>query len=358
MFWTEEATRAFALVLARSHPCRPLPEPVNAMTSSSFPLLTTRRHWLRNTGMAACATVTGAGLAALSGSAQAHSVGHRALLRVGDQKGNLHALLDAAGALRDLPYDIQWTEFPAAAPLAEALNAEAVDVGPIGDAPLLFNIAAGVRIKAFAVSRSDPYGTAVLVRPDSPWRSAADLKGRSIGPNRGSIGQYVALRALAQAGLGLTDAQFRFLPPAEAKLALTQGALDAWATWEPYTAIAEAAGQARVLVNGRGLSSGLSFLAATDRALSVHKAVLSDFAQRIQQAQVWSYQHMADYSATLSRIIGIPLDAARLQFERRATQWIPIDDRVLKEQQDTADFFLRSGLLRQRLDVRTTVVRM
>ena len=43
-------------------------------------------------------------------------------------------------------------EFSAAAPLAEALNGDAVDVGPIGDAPLLFALANGVPIKAIGVN--------------------------------------------------------------------------------------------------------------------------------------------------------------------------------------------------------------
>ncbi len=44
----------------------------------------------------------------------------KTVLRAGDQKGGLRALLEAAGELKDLSYDIKWTEFPAAAPLAEA----------------------------------------------------------------------------------------------------------------------------------------------------------------------------------------------------------------------------------------------
>lgn len=279
----------------------------------------------------------------------------RVVVKAGDQKGNLRALLEAADELRQLPYDIQWSEFPAAAPLAEALNAEAVDFGPIGDAPLLFAIAAGTRIKAFAVNRSDAYGTAVLVRPDSPFKTAADLKGKSIGTNRGSIGHFIALKALASAGLKPDDAQVRFLPPAEAKLALTQGSLDAWATWEPYTALAETAGHARVLVSGRGQWSGLSFLAATDKALATKRDALADLAQRVKRAQAWSYQHVPDFSATLARIIGIPVEAARLQFERRATRWIALDDQVLADQQRSADFYLQVGLLKRRLDVRPTI---
>ena len=69
----------------------------------------------------AAATVAGAWLAPAAFAQQ------RVLLRAGDQKGGLHALLDAAGELKHLPYDIKWSEFPAAAPLAEALNAGAVD---------------------------------------------------------------------------------------------------------------------------------------------------------------------------------------------------------------------------------------
>ncbi|MGA2549095.1 MAG: ABC transporter substrate-binding protein [Burkholderiaceae bacterium] len=276
------------------------------------------------------------------------------VLRAGDQKGGLHALLDAANGLQDLPYTLHWDEFPAAAPLAEALNAEAVDFGPIGDAPLLFARAAGVPIKAFAVNRSDPYGTALLVRPDSSLAGAADLKGKKIGTNRGSIGHYIALKALASAGLKLDAAEFRFLPPADAKLALTQGSIDAWATWEPYTAMAEVAGHARVLVNGRGLSSGLSFLAATEGALAKKRAALTEFATRAVRAQAWSDQHVAEFSAVLARSIGIPEAAARLQFERRAQHWIPVSEEVIADQQQTADFLHSAGLLRDRLDVRTS----
>jgi sulfonate transport system substrate-binding protein len=135
---------------------------------------------------------------------------------------------------------------------------------------------------------------------------------------------------------------------------MTQGAVDAWATWEPYTAMAETAGHARVLVNGRGLSSGLSFIAATDKAIAAKHAALQDFTLRVVRAQRWSYDHVTEYSAVLSRVTGIAPDAARLQFERRAQRWIAVDAKVLADQQATADFYLDVGLLKQRLDVKNT----
>jgi sulfonate transport system substrate-binding protein len=213
-----------------------MPQMTNRMPSAS------RRRFIAQGG--AAATIAALPAFALQARAQA-----RPLLKAGDQKGGLRALLEAAGGLEGLSYDIQWSEFPAAAPLAEALNAGAVDSGPIGDAPLIFALAAGTRVKAIGANRSDSYGTAVLVRPDSPLKGAAELKGKSVATNRGSIGHYVTLKAIVAAGLKPEDINLRFLAPADAKLALTQGSVDAWATWEPYTALAETSGHARVLAS-------------------------------------------------------------------------------------------------------------
>ena len=307
-----------------------------------------RRQFLAR-GTAAAAAV--ASSIALPGMVSAQG---RPVLKAGDQKGGLRALLEAAGGLEGLGYDIQWSEFPAAAPLAEALNAAAVDSGPIGDAPLIFALAAGTRVKAIGANRSDSYGTAVLVRPDSTLKTAADLKGKSVATNRGSIGHYVTLKAITSAGLKPEDVNLRFLAPADAKLALTQGSVDAWATWEPYTALAEVSKHARVLVSGRGLLPGLSYLAATDSAIAAKRPVLQDFLQRVVKAQLWSYRNVDAYSAALARIIGIPLEAAKLQFERRQQKWVAIDAQVIADQQGTADFYRQVGLIRQPLDVKGT----
>ncbi|MET3478920.1 ABC transporter substrate-binding protein [Variovorax atrisoli] len=307
-----------------------------------------RRQFLAR-GTAAAAAVASA--VAFPGVVSAQG---RPVLKAGDQKGGLRALLEAAGGLEGLGYDIQWSEFPAAAPLAEALNAAAVDSGPIGDAPLIFALAAGTRVKAIGANRSDSYGTAVLVRPDSTLKTAADLKGKSVATNRGSIGHYVTLKAITSAGLKPEDVNLRFLAPADAKLALTQGSVDAWATWEPYTALAEVSKHARVLVSGRGLLPGLSYLAATDSAIAAKRPVLQDFLQRVVKAQLWSYRNVDAYSAALARIIGIPPEAAKLQFERRQQKWVVIDAQVIADQQGTADFYRQVGLIKQPLDVKGT----
>ena len=77
-------------------------------------------------------------------------------LRVGDQKGNSQAVMEAAGVLKDLPYKIEWKEFPAAAPLLEALSAGAIETGLVGDAPFTFAAATERRFLAQADIQTAP----------------------------------------------------------------------------------------------------------------------------------------------------------------------------------------------------------
>src|SRR5580692_2782130 len=82
-------------------------------------------------------------------------------LRVGDQKGNSQAVMEAAGVLKDVPYKIEWKEFAAAAPLLEALSAGAIETGLVGDAPFTFAAASGVPIKAIGTIRQSNEGLAI-----------------------------------------------------------------------------------------------------------------------------------------------------------------------------------------------------
>src|SRR6266446_10340291 len=101
-------------------------------------------------------------------------------LRVGDQKGNSQAVMEAAGVLKDVPYKIEWKEFQAAAPLLEALGAGAIETGLVGDAPFTFAAAANVPVKAIAAIRQSREGLAVLVQKDSPVRDFENLRGKKI----------------------------------------------------------------------------------------------------------------------------------------------------------------------------------
>ena len=275
-------------------------------------------------------------------------------LKLGDQKGGERALLEAAGALDGVPYRIEWSEFAAAAPLLEALNAGAVDSGPVGDAPLVFALAAGAQVRAIGVNRSNPEGTAIVALPGSPLTDAASLKGHRIATGKGSIGHFQVLAALRSAGLTTRDIDLVFLAPSDAKAALTTGQIDAWSTWEPYTALEQVSENAKLVVSGTGLSSGLSYQVATVAAIRDRHAALDDLLQRLERAQRWSLAHVDDYSKRLATLTGVPEPAAHLAFARRQQTWVPIDDTVVAAQQTVADTYAEAGIIPRRIDVKPT----
>ncbi len=272
------------------------------------------------------------------------------VLKVGDQRGNARAVMEAAGVLDGAPYRIAWSEFPAAAPLLEALNAGAIETGVAGDAPFTFATAAGAPIRVVQATRSDQGGLAVLVRPDSPARSFADLKGKRVGTGRGSIGHQLVLASLEAAGLKPADIDLKFLLPADAKAALVSGSLDAWATWEPYTSQLEVAGQARILSDGRGITPGLSFQAARLDAIAGKRPELEDFLRRLAQARTWARAHPERFAEAWSHLIGLPEAVPLAWFRRADIRPVAIDEGVVADEQRTIDLYVRQGLIPKRLD--------
>src|ERR1700722_10067602 len=175
------------------------------------------RARLRNFG----ATLFGAAIGfAMTASALAADT---VTLRVGDQKGGNRSLLEIAGLAKDLPYKIEWSEFPAAAPILEALNAGALDVGYTGDLAFLTVYAAGAPIKAIGGTRADARTQAILVHQDSPIKTAADLKGKRLAGTRGGWGQFLIDATLEKTGHQIGDATFAPLGPVDAKIALVAG---------------------------------------------------------------------------------------------------------------------------------------
>jgi hypothetical protein len=102
---------------------------------------------------------------------------------------------------------------PAAAPILEALNAGALDVGYTGDLAFLTVYAAGAPIKAIGGTRADARTQAILVRKDSPIETVADLKGKRLAGTRGGWGQFLIDATLEKAGYKTADATFAPLGP-------------------------------------------------------------------------------------------------------------------------------------------------
>lgn len=280
--------------------------------------------------------------------------GAEAVLKVGSQKGGDKALLIASGALEGAPYRVEWSDFPAAQHLLEALAAGAVDVGLVGDAPFLFAYAGGAHIQAVhaAANAQGGLSTAILIPGDSPIHREADLRGRRIATGRGSIGHYLLLRSLARAGLRPSDVTIVFLAPSDAKAAFASGSVDAWSTWAPYLLLTERDEGARVLADGRGLLTGYGFEAASAGAIQAKRAQLQDYLLRLDRAERWAQAHQDAYARILSQETGLDIDIARRTVALNLRTPRPIDEAVVAEEGQVLKHFQAAGAIAAAPDVK------
>ncbi|WP_457391741.1 aliphatic sulfonate ABC transporter substrate-binding protein [Roseateles sp. P5_E1] len=269
-------------------------------------------------------------------------------LRIGFQKGSLNlALLKSYGLLEQrLPGTrIQWTEFPAGPQLLEALALGSVDLGATGDAPPVFAQAAGKDVVYVGAEPPKPDSSAVLVKPDSPLKTLADLKGRRVALQKGSSAHFLTVQAVKKAGLAWADIQPVYLPPADARAAFERGSVDAWAVWDPYYAAAEISGELRALATSRGLTSNNTFYLAS-RALSQQPALVKTLFQALTDTDTRVRTDRKDAVQRYAEFAGLPAAIVQRMVERRGAAPVgPLTPDLVREQQQVADAFAELALI-------------
>ncbi|WP_419710273.1 ABC transporter substrate-binding protein [Pseudomonas sp. NFX224] len=275
-------------------------------------------------------------------------------LVLGDQAKGLRTVVEAANALEGIDYKVEWANFQGAAPLFEALRAGAVDLAPAGDTPVLAAATGGTPLRIVAVRRSQSRGIAILVPADSAIHSVADLKGRNVvvSSARGSISQYLLIRALANAGVDEKDVNIGFVLPTDALAAFNAGKIEAWATFGIYQAFAEQQG-ARVLISGEGINTGLTFLTASDEALTdpLKRKALSDALQRFAKAFEWARQNPDEYARVFAKVNDIPLDVSKRLRSWGDESLLPLEPRDVQALQQVDDLFVEKNIFPHRVDV-------
>lgn len=275
-------------------------------------------------------------------------------LRVG-QLGSAEVtkkLLEVSGE-DDTGYTVEYSLFPAGPSLLEAVDS--LDVGMMADTPSIFAQAGNIPIRAVSVGAGLAEGEStvnIFASKESGLTSVADLKGRKVATTEATILQYTLVKALEKAGLEYSDVEVVNLPPADALAAFNAGDVDAVTALDPQLSQLAAAGAVKI-GDGVGLTSGHSYISATDKALADEEvtADIEDFVARYQRAEAWADAHPTEWAAAYSEVTGLDLPTAEAIVAREKYTPVAIDEQVIAQQQDQADAYLALGLLKSRLDV-------
>ncbi|QJP15006.1 sulfonate ABC transporter substrate-binding protein [Starkeya sp. ORNL1] len=313
----------------------------------------------RRTALAGAASATLASLALGLGTRGAFAADTQ--VRVGYQKYGTLVLLKSRGILEKklepLGISVKWAEFAAGPQMLEALNAGAIDIGQTGEAPPIFAQAASDNLLYLANEPPAPKGEAILVPKDSPIQSVKELKGKTVGLNKGSNVHFLLVKALEKEGLAYSDIKTAFLPPADARAAFEKGAIDAWAIWDPFQAAAEVAIKARTLTTAEGIVPNYQFYLGSRKFADANPKVIDALIASIGETNAWIQKDPTAAVAELAPSTGIPAPVLAVAIARQSFGVGPLTDKVIADQQLVADTFQGLGLLPKKIVVADAVRR-
>jgi sulfonate transport system substrate-binding protein len=288
--------------------------------------------------------------------------GNSATLRIGYQKAaSTLVLLKAHGTLEKklapLNVEVKWLEFAAGPQLLEGLNLGSIDFGYVGEVPPIFALAAGAPLVYTAYELPTPEAEGILIPKDSTIRTIADLKGKKVAFNKGSDVHWLVVKALEDAGLKYGDIQPAYLAPADARAAFQNGAIDAWAIWDPFFVAAQRQIDARVLTTAKGIVNRHQYFVSTRSFSEKNAEVVKILMQELGEVGQWVRDNYAEAAKELAPIQGLEPDIVEASLRHYEHIYKPIDDAVLADQQRIADTFYELKLIPQKLTVKDAVVR-
>ncbi|MEW1748752.1 ABC transporter substrate-binding protein [Streptomyces angustmyceticus] len=234
--------------------------------------------------------------------------------------GSFERALRAQGKRDGKTYKVRWQDYATGAPITAQMVAGKVDIGSMGDFPLLLNAARGTQLHAptrlVSVTGYNLRGAlnTLVTKPGSPLRSLADLRGKKVSSSVGSASDGTLVRALQRAGMD-PDKDIHKLnqEPAVGASALQSGAADALSQFVAWPGLLAFQGKAQALYDGGAL--GLpTFHGVTvrDAFASRRPAVVRAFLAAQRDATRFLQAHPVDAARRVAGATGLPPEVVYL----------------------------------------------
>ncbi|MFJ8043676.1 ABC transporter substrate-binding protein [Kitasatospora sp. NPDC096147] len=228
---------------------------------------------------------------------------------------------------------------------AAALADGTIDFGGTGSTPPLSAQAAGYDLVYAAVSAPRPGHGALLVTADSPVRTVAELRGRTVALAIGSWQTHFTAKALAAAGLGYGTDITALRSDAGSYQDLLGGRIDAWVAQGAELAAARRAGTVRTLAEAGDVITDRSVFFTRRDFAATRPELVEAIVTALAEADAWAAAHLDEAAAIAAADQGG--SAADWREALAVLPWTlePVSAAFLAEQQEAADILAAAGFL-------------
>ncbi|MEU3727537.1 ABC transporter substrate-binding protein, partial [Streptomyces sp. NPDC031705] len=228
--------------------------------------------------------------------------------------------LAARGRTEGVTYRVDWQDYATGAPITAQMTAGKIDIGSMGDFPLLLNAARGKELKQptalVSVTGYNLRGglNTVVVAPDSKLESLADLRGRKVSTSVGSAADGTLTRALQRAGIDPEKGIHKLnQQPSVGASALQAGSADALSQFVAWPGQLAFEGRAKAVYDGAELNLPTFHGVTVRRKFAGERpGVLDDFLKAQRRATDYLRTRPVAAAESVAKETGLPAEVVYL----------------------------------------------
>ena len=255
---------------------------------------------------------------------------------------------------------VEWAgPFPAAAPAFEALNAGSIDITAGSSTSAIAALAANIPLTIFGYQKMSPGSEGIVAKKDAGITSIKDLAGKKVAVNRGGTGEYLLMQGLETNGVDPKSVERVYLSPSDSGPSFVQGHVDAWATWDPFVAIAEKSYGGQVIADGAAIGSDNAVVLVSSREFAEKKTdELQAIFDVLKKDNAWAVANKANAGAIWAKEMNIPTELGQVIGENNAVPTTAVTAADVEQIGKIADWYARSGIIPQKPDINAAVVEL
>jgi NitT/TauT family transport system substrate-binding protein len=170
--------------------------------------------------------------------------------------GLLEKHLPKTGKYQNVKYVLNWQNFTSGPPITNGMMADKIQIGMMGDYPLMVNGATGqatnnpTQLVAIVAYNAYGGGNGIVVHKDSPYYELADLKGKDVSVPFGSAAHGMMITSLQRRGLPGDFWKLVSQSPEVGTTNLQEKRIDAHGDFVPFAELLPFRGFARKIYDG------------------------------------------------------------------------------------------------------------